>query len=154
MERDRLVARPALDLRRGNLGHELREAPDLLAVEGGQHQPALREVRVLVEQDHRVAADDRLEDARALPRVQDLGGRREDLLDVVRVGEDHERRRREQVHREALAEPRAVAFERGHGPRPPAQRLDPPRRARTRRKRCGGGHVRTLAPAVGWHSCY
>ena len=48
----------------------------------------------LVEQDHRVAADDRLEDARALAGVQHLGRRREDLLDLVGVGEHHERRRR------------------------------------------------------------
>ena len=47
----------------------------------------------LVEQDHRVRADDRLEDARALAGVQHVGRRREELLDLVGVGEHHERRR-------------------------------------------------------------
>ena len=59
----------------------------LLAVEGGQHELALLEVRALVEQDHRVGAHDRLEDLRALAGMQHLGRGGEDLLDLVGVGE-------------------------------------------------------------------
>ena len=74
MQRHRLAPGPALDLRRGDLGHHLGQPGDLLAVEGRQHEPALGEVGVLVEQDHRVAPDQRLEDARAAAGVQDLRG--------------------------------------------------------------------------------
>ena len=51
----------------------------LLAVEGGQHQLALLHVRRLVEQDHRVLADERLEHPRALAGVEDVGRGGEDL---------------------------------------------------------------------------
>ena len=51
---------------------------------GGQQQLALLQVRGLVEQDHRVAPDDRLEDPRALAGVQHVGWRLEHLLDLAR----------------------------------------------------------------------
>ena len=67
------------DLALGDLRHQARERSHRLAVEGRQHQLALLEVRSLVEQDHGVAADDRLEDPRALARVQHVRGGGEDL---------------------------------------------------------------------------
>ena len=129
---------------RGDLGHHLRQPRDLLAVEGGQHEPALGEVGVLVEQDHRVAADRRGSRMRApLPGCRTSARRREDLLDLLGVGEHHERRRAEQADREAPAVARAAALEEGHRPRPPAHRLQPARGARSRRQR-RGGHGGTL----------
>ena len=97
MQGDRLTPRPAGHLALGHLGHEPGEALHLLAVEGGQHQLALAQVRPLVEQDHRVLANHRLEDPCALARMQHLGGRREQLPRHVRVGDVHERRRLEEL---------------------------------------------------------
>ena len=120
------------------------EALHPLAVERGQHQLALLHVGVAVEQDHRVVADDRLQDARALARVQDVGRRREDLLDLVRLGDHHERRREREPDREALAVARPVALEVGERPRPEADHLD--------RRGIGGARGKALvhaAPIVG-----
>ena len=82
---DRLVLWPSGDLALGQLAHQLGQGLHRVAVEGGQHQLALAQVWLLVEQDHRVWADDRLEDARALARVQHLRGRLEDFLDLIGV---------------------------------------------------------------------
>ena len=99
---------------------------------------------LLVEQDHRVRADDGLEDARALAGVQHLGRRGEDLLDLVRVGHVHERRGLEQPQREALAVARAAALEEGDRARPPCERLNGTRGPRTGRQMRHG--LRTVAP--------
>ena len=77
-----------VELALGELLDQAGEALHAVAVEGGQQQLALLDVRALVEQDHRVRADDRLEQPRALARVQDVGRRGEDRLDVLGVGED------------------------------------------------------------------
>ena len=68
----RLAARPALDLALGHLAHELAVALHPLAVERRQHQLALAHVRALVEQQHRVVADQRQQDHVALAGVEDL----------------------------------------------------------------------------------
>jgi hypothetical protein len=87
-----LLARPGGDLALGQLGHQAGHALHPLAVERGQQQLALLQVRALVEQDHGVPADDRLEDPRALAGVQHLGRRLEELLDLVGVGDHHDGR--------------------------------------------------------------
>ena len=96
VQRDRPLQRPGGHLALGQLAHQTRQALHLLAVEGRQKQLALAQVRALVEQDHRVGADDRLEDARALAGMQHLGRRLEDLLDLLGIGDHHERRLPEQ----------------------------------------------------------
>ena len=98
-----LPGRPRRCLLVGDLLHGAGQPLHLLAVEGGQHQLALAEVVALVEQDHRVLADHRLEDARALTGVQHLRVGGEDLLDLRGVGDHHERRRLQQPDREPLA---------------------------------------------------
>jgi hypothetical protein len=123
MQLDHLVLGPAGDLLLGHLGDEAVERLHLLAVERGEHQLALREVRALVQQDDRIAPDDRLEDLRALARVQDVGRRGEDLPDLVRVGHHHERRRTEETDREAPAVARAGPLEIGGRARPPPKTL-------------------------------
>jgi hypothetical protein len=105
-------------------------------VEGREHEPALGQVRALVEEDDRVAPDERLEDSRALARMQHVGRRREDLLDLLGVGEHHERRRPEQAQREAPPVAGAAVLEEGDRARPPAQRLRRRRGARAGRKGC------------------
>jgi hypothetical protein len=134
VKRDRLLVRPAGDLALGELGHQAGKALHLLAVERRQQQLALAHVRLLVEQDHRARADHRLEDARALARMQHVGRRGEDLLDLVRVGDHHERRLAEQADREAPAVARAAALEVRGRAAPPADRLQHARRARSGRK--------------------
>ena len=111
MQGNGLVARPGGDLGLGQLGHHAREALHALTVERGQKQLALLQVRSLVEQDHRVASDDRLEDARPLAGVQHVRRGLEHLLDLVGVREHHERRRPDEPNREAWAVPVAAALE-------------------------------------------
>ena len=76
---DRLAGRPARELALGELLHQAGQALHAVAVEGGQQELALLHVRALVEQDHRVRADDRLEQPRALAGVQDVRRGGEDL---------------------------------------------------------------------------
>jgi hypothetical protein len=132
VERDRLPARPALDLALGHLGDQGVEALHGLPVEGREHELALLQMLALVEQDHRIAADDRLEDARALAGVQHVGRRGEHLAQLLGVGEHHEGRRPEQADRETAAVARAAALDEGGRPGPPAQALHRGRRAGSR----------------------
>jgi len=93
-------------------------------VEGGQHQLALLHVRRFVEQDDRVGADDRFEHPSADAGLQDIGGRGEDFLDLVGVGDHHERRRERQADREALAVAGTTALQVGVRSHPKAHELD------------------------------
>jgi hypothetical protein len=135
---DRGVARPRGDLVLGDLGDEVLQAPHPLAVERRQHEPALLEVGVLVEQDHRVAADERLEHAGALAGVQHVGRGGEHLPHLVEVADHHHGHVHEQPQGEAAAVPAPAVLEERHRARPPAQRLE---RAR------GAGPVRQLSHA-------
>ena len=92
MQPHRFVGWPAGELGLGQLDHQSGQLLHPLAVESGQQQPALLHVGVLVEQDHRVAPEDRLEDPRALAGVQHLRIGCEHLADLVRIGQHHERR--------------------------------------------------------------
>jgi hypothetical protein len=93
-------------------------------MESGQHQLALLHVRVLVEQDHRVRPNQRQQHARALTRVQDVGGRGEHLLDLVRIADDDERRGEREPDGEPLAVARAALLEVGVGTVPEADPLN------------------------------
>ena len=149
VEDHRPVRRPRCGLLLRDLLHGAGEALHLLAVEGGQHQLALREVLALVQQNDRVAADHGLEDARPLTGVQDLGVGREDLLDLVRVRGHHERRSAQQPEREAVAVPRSTALQERNRARPPCDRLDRARLARAGWKRCFCRHSSfLLAPKL------
>ena len=150
MQRDRLALAASGHLALGHLLDEPRQPLHLLAVEGGQHQLALAEVRALVEQDHRVRADDRLEDPRALARVQHLGRRGEDLAQVLRLRVVHERRRLQQPHREPLAVPVAGALEERHRARPPGDRLERARHPRPWRETHVRNVTASLARSVRW----
>ena len=106
------------------LGHTLDQPSEpfhALAMERGQHQLALLHVDAAVEQDHGVVADDRLQHPRPLTRAQDVGRRGEHLLDLLRLGDHHERRRERELQRKALAVARPAALEEGQGPGPEAQ---------------------------------
>src|ERR1700729_21862 len=85
---------------------------------------------LLVEQDHRVAADDGLEDPRALARVHGVRRRGEQLLDVCWVRKDDERWLEWQPDRHALAvAAQAPQRRRRAGPGP--EQLDRGGRARS-----------------------
>lgn len=119
---DVLPGRPGGHLALADLGHHFPQTLHPLAVKGGQKQPALSEVNVLVEQDDRVATDDRSQDRRALARMYGIRGGGEQRLDVGRIGEDHERR----LERELDGHPPPVApqtLQRGRRPRPGPQQL-------------------------------
>ena len=143
VQRDGLVGRPRGHLALGQLGHQPGETLHALAVEGRQQQAALLQVIVLVEQDDRVAPDQRLEDARALAGMQHVGRRGEHLLDVARVPQHHERRLERQPHGDPLAV-RAQALQRRRGPRPRRHHLHRPGHRRPR------GQLRSLAAS---HPC-
>ena len=134
MERDWLTLGPSLGLAFGELRHQLGEAFHLLPVKGGQHQLALLEVVAFVEQDHGVATYHGLQNPRSLPGMQDLCRCSEERLDLIRVGEHHERRRGEKPDREPLAVAGTALLHEGDRPRPPAQRLHDARLSRSRRK--------------------
>ena len=139
----------ALDLAFADLGHHPAQALHPLAVEGGQEQPALREVDVLVEQDDRVAPDDRGQDRRALARMDGVGGGGEQRLDVGRIRQDHERRLEGELDRHPPAVA-AQALERGGRARPGPQQLQAARDPRSRRQR--GSQISSHRPLPG-RSC-
>ena len=144
MERHRLVLGPAVHLAPGHLLDEPRQPLHLLSVECGQHQLSLAEVGSLVEQDHRVRANDRLEDARALSGVKHLGRRGEDLAQMLRLRVVHERRRLEQAHGEPLAVTLAAPLEERHRAVPPRDRLKRARHPRPWRET----HVRNVTASL------
>ena len=110
LERERLKARvklhlavvPPLDLVRGHAGDEVGQALHALAVERGQHQLSLRHVRVAVEEEDRGGADEGQKHARPDARHQHVGRRGEDLLDLLGISDDHERRREREAGGEAV----------------------------------------------------
>ena len=124
LELDRPVAWPGRHLALGDLGDQIAEPLHLLAVKGGQHQLALSHVRVAVQQDHGIAADERLDHASPLAGMKDVGRRRVDLLHLAGVGDDHERRRRRQADREPLAVAAPALLEEGERPLPDPDALD------------------------------
>jgi hypothetical protein len=85
VQRHGLVERPARHLALGDVLEQSREGLHALAVEGREHQLALRKVWPLVQQDQGVGAYDRLEHPRALTRVEHIRRGREDLLDLGRI---------------------------------------------------------------------
>ena len=87
-EREGLADRPALHLPKGDLADQLAVGGDPLAVEGRQEQFALLHVRPVVEGEHRVRAERRLQHRRVRLAGVHLGGRAgEDLFDEVRPGD-------------------------------------------------------------------
>ena len=129
-----LAASPAPHLVPGHALHQPAQALHPLAVEGREQQPALLHVRIAVEQDQGVRAHQRLEHPGALAGVQDVGRSGEDLLDLIRLGEDDERRRERKADREALAVALTAALGEGERPRPQSDPLDEGRSPRTVRK--------------------
>src|SRR5436309_2085682 len=91
-------------------------------------------MRSLVEQDHRVLADQGFEHARTLARVKHVRWRHEQLPDLVRVGQDHERRLERQLHRDALAVLLAQTLQRSRRALPGRDQLERTRHGRSGRK--------------------
>ena len=135
LQRHRLIQGPGRNLALGQLGHQARQALHLLAVERRQQQLALLEMRALVEQDDRVGTDHWFQDVRALAGVQDVGGSLEEGLDLVGIGQQHERRLAHEADREASAVARPATLQEGGRPAPPADRLQHGRHPRARRQR-------------------
>ena len=97
-----------------------RPALQRLAVEGRQHEPALPEVLVAVQDQDRVAAHERLEEVRRVPALEHVGRGRVGALDLLGVAREHHRRvrpRRPDGERLAVASLRAAEEVRGaHDP--------------------------------------
>jgi hypothetical protein len=92
MQRGRAPARPRRHFPLGQLGDRFGQTAHLLAVERREHQLALLHVHVLVEQDQRVAPDQGLEHLCPLAGMDGVWRGGEQLLDVVGIGQHHERR--------------------------------------------------------------
>jgi hypothetical protein len=91
LQREGLVQRPGLDVAAGDVGHQRAVGLHALAVEGGQHELALAQVRGPVEQEHGVVAEDAREHGRVgLAGAQHVRIGGEGRLDVGRVAEEHD----------------------------------------------------------------
>ena len=106
-----LPERPALDLLTRDFAHQLAVALHARPVERGQHQLALREMALVVEQQHRVGAEYRQQDAVCLTRVQQPRVAGEHLLDRRRIGGDHPGAFVGDLQREEIAETRLAGLE-------------------------------------------
>ena len=138
--RQRLAGRPALDLARRHLGHRLLVAAHALAVERRQHELALRHVGVVVEEQHRVAAEHRQQHDVRLAGVQEPRVPGEHLLHGVRVAQEHpDALVRDPQGEHVAVAPRGVLHER-RGPRDPASGLERARGLRSGWQR--GLHLR------------
>ena len=143
LQRDRLHPRPqlvgdaggpAVDLARGDLGHLLAVGLHPLAVEGRQQQLALAHVRLLVEDEDAVVAEDRAQDLVALAGVEDLRVAGEDLFHQLRVGEHDPVALVGDLDREHRAEPRPALLEEPLRLARPDRGLQRPRHPRPRRQ--------------------
>ena len=149
VQREPLVRAPGGDLALGDVLHHADERAHALAVEGGQHQLALRQVLAAVEQQHRARADDRLEHLRALAGVQDAGGRREHLAQLVGLREeDPLALGRSHVDREAVAVAGPAALHERDRARHPAEHVERREAGPGRQRRGGHGAERTRMPAT------
>ena len=133
--------------------HHLLVRPHPLAVKGRQHQPALAQVLVLVEKQHRARADNRPQDGVRLAGVQLVPGPAEHLLDGLGLENHHESRVKQRPEGDdvPVAPPTGIeeARRREHEP----ERLDEPRQRRPGRKPRapggGRGHGRILTDGPG-----
>ena len=107
-QRELVAGAPRVDLAPRGLLHDLLVAAHALAVEGGQHHPALAQVVGLVEQQDRARADDRLERGVGVAGVHQLGAAGEDRAHVLGIAEEDERLAVE-VQREDVTEALALA---------------------------------------------
>ena len=136
------AGRPALDLPHGDLGHRLAVALHPLAVERRQQQLALADVRLLVEDQDRVLAEDRAQDLVALAGVEDARIAGEDLLDERRVGHHHPGPFVGDPDREHVAEAGPALLQHPLRLARPDRRLQRPRHSRARRE---AGNRRTCS---------
>jgi hypothetical protein len=149
VQREVPVRAPGGDLALGHLLHHADERAHPLAMEGGQHQLALRQVLAPVEQQHGARADDRLEHLRALAGVQDVGGRHEHLADLVGLREeDPLALGRTHVDREAIAVAGAAALHERDRARHPAEHVERRQAGPGRQRRGGHTAERTRIPAT------
>jgi len=130
VHRHALAARPGCQLVPGDPGDRVFEPLHALAVKGGEDQLLLAHVRAFVQQQDRVGSNDRLEDPGTFSRVEHVGRGREDLFDLFRIRDHHERILRHQADREPAAVDPAATLEEAGRPGPPAGGLERPREAR------------------------
>ena len=123
-------ARPAGHLALGDLGHRLPVAAHPLAVERGEHELALRHVRLLVQEEHGVAAEEREQHHVGLAGVQKARVAGEHLLHRVGVGQEHPGALVHDPQGEHVPVAPPAALHHGRGPHDPLDALD--------RLRCGG----------------
>src|SRR5947208_13876538 len=118
MKLERLIPRPRGQLTLGQLGHQPGQLLHPLPVEGRQHELTLLQVLMLVEQDHRVPTDYRLENPRALAGMKYLRWRGEHFLELVGVGQQDRRGLEGQLGRDPLAVTLPEPRKRGRRARP------------------------------------
>jgi hypothetical protein len=132
LDSPRLV--PARDLPLGHRRDQVSQPLHSLSVESGGHQLPLLHVSVLVEEDHRVGPDQRLQHPRTLARVEHVCGGCEDLPHLVGLGDRHERRGKREPDREPLPVALPTALKVGERAAPESDPLDQRGGGRTRRK--------------------
>jgi len=151
LQRDRLhprpqlvggPGRPALDLAGGDLGHRLAVALHALTVERRQQQAALADVRLLVEHQNGVVAEEGTQDVVALAGVEDPRVAGEDLFHGLGVGDHHPGAFVGDLDREHVAEAGPALLQHPLRLPRPDRRLQRPRHPRSGRQAgrqgCGG----------------
>ena len=109
---ERAADRPRVDHAVGDVPDDAAVDVDALAVERRQHELPLAEVALAIEDEDGIPAEDRTEQpCISLTAAQLLGIAHEDVLDRVRIGEDHGRRLCEGSRREAVAEQPATLLD-------------------------------------------
>ena len=138
-QREGLADRPGLHLPARRLADQLAVAAHPLAVEGRQQQLALLHVRRVVEGQHRVRAERRLEHGRVgLAGVELLGRAGEDRFDQGRVGDVERRPKKGKERREDVAVAALQLDQEAERVAGVAQRLQQGRRLRARAAGRGG----------------
>ena len=109
---ERTADRPRVDHAVGDVPDDAAVDVDALAVERRQQELPLAEVALAIEDEDGIPAEDRTEQpCISLTAAQLLGIAHEDVLDRVRIGEDHGRRLCEGSRREAVAEQPATLLD-------------------------------------------
>jgi hypothetical protein len=144
VQREHARGRPLVDVAIGLVHHHPSVGLHALAVKRRQQQLAVAHVLGPVEHEHAAISEQRREGAVEAARGHDLAVVLEHLADVVRVGEEDERREAHQVDREGVAEARRRLVEEGVGAAQPAQRDERSGELRAGGQRHGGRRV--LAP--------
>ena len=133
-QREGAAQRPSIHLVRGDVRHQRQIALHSVAVERGQHQPALAHVLGAIEQEDRMAAERRLQHAVGLAGVHPVAVVGEHRPDQIGVADAHHLAADRQVDDEGVAVALPAPLDKLGKAELPQQRLHRHRQPRTGRQ--------------------